>query len=179
MERTSLIQFLNNAALFASQIFIPLIAKEFGASPFEVGLVVGVYNLTYFSSNYLFSILADRLRINRLIQFGLLFAAICYCSQLWAHDLFTLIGARMLVGLAAGIFPAALAVYAYNERAGKMGKYSAFTSLGWAFGAILAGLVGSYELIFALSAFMVLISFFTAGSLPDIRSGQPGKLFPI
>ncbi|MFH1387000.1 MAG: hypothetical protein ABIH50_04990, partial [bacterium] len=47
------------------------------------------------------------------------------------------------------------------------------------FGAILAGLVGSYELIFALSAFMVLISFFTAGSLPDIRSGQPGKLFPI
>lgn len=179
MERTSLIQFLNNAALFASAIFIPLIAKELGASAFEIGLVVGIYNLTYFSSNYLFSILADRLRINRLVQFGLLFAAVCFCSQLFIRDLFTLIGARLLVGLAAGTFPAALAVYAFQEREGKMGKFSAFTSLGWAFGSIIAGLVGSYELIFALSAFMLLISFFVAGPLPAIKSEQPGRLFPI
>lgn len=179
MEKSNLIQFLNNAALFASAIFIPVMAREFGASPLEIGLAVGIFNLTYFAANYLFGILADRFCLRRMVQFGLLFSAVCFLAQLWMNDLFSLLWVRALAGAAAGVFPAALAVYAYEERAGRMGKFNGYTSLGWAFGSVMAGLVGAYHVIFMLSAAMFLVSFFSSLSLSDICQERGGSLFPF
>jgi MFS family permease len=178
MEKSNLIQLLVNAALFGSAIFIPVMAKELGAAPFAIGAILAGYNLTFFAANYLFGILADRLCIRRTVQFGLLAAAVIFLLQLFARDLASLTVVRMLAGIAAGTFPAALAVYAYEERAGKMGKFSAYTSLGWALGAVAAGLIGSYNLIFALSSAMLFLSFLASLSLQDIRQEHRVPFLP-
>jgi MFS family permease len=179
MAKSNLIQFLNNAAIFASAIFIPVMAKEFGASPFEIGLAVGIFNLTYFASNYLFGIMADRFCIRRMVQYGLLLSAGCFLAQLWMTDLFSLLWVRALAGAAAGTFPAALAVYAYEEREGRMGLFNAYTSLGWAFGSVVAGLLGAYNVIFLLSAVMLLTSYLSSLSLKDICQERGSSLFPF
>ncbi|MCU0641874.1 MAG: MFS transporter [Candidatus Margulisbacteria bacterium] len=178
MDKSNLIQFLTNAALFSAAIFIPVMAQELGASPFAIGAILAAYNLAFFAANYLFGVLADRVCLRRMIQFGLLAAAVIFLLQLCAHDLSGLALVRSLAGFAAGTFPAALAVYAYQARAGKMGQFAAYTSLGWGFGAVAAGVIGSYNLIFGLSAAMLLIAFLASLSLPEICQEERAPFFP-
>lgn len=178
MEKSNLIQFLSNAAIMASLVFIPVMAQELGAGPFEIGALVGIFYLTYFIGTYLFGVLTDHICIKRMIQAGLLASALAFGLQILAHDLTTLFFWRAIAGLTAGIFPAALAVYAYKEREGMMGRFTAFTSLGWAVGAVLAGLIGSYQNIFIMSALFFLIAYYFSLSLTDVCNDGGMKLFP-
>jgi len=63
-----------------------------------------------------------------------------------------------LVGFSIGIFPAALVSYAY-EKNRNVGSFSAFGSLGWAFGQLIAGFIMFYQRIFAFGAFLFFLAF--------------------
>lgn len=178
MEKSNLIQFLSSAAILASTIFIPVMAQELGASPLLLGLSVGIFYLAYFASNYLFGILADRLCIRKMVQWGLLISAVLFYLQIFIGDLPTLLIIRFLAGLAAGVFPAALAVYAFGEREGKMGRFTAYNSLGWAAGAVLAGLIGDYNKIFIMSSAFFLVAFYASLSLKEVCSTEGTAFFP-
>lgn len=167
MESTSLIQFLTSLSIFASSIFIPLIAESYGASPIVIGLVVGIYNAFYFISSYLFGLLADKYGGKYILRAGLFLSIIVFALQVYMQDVFSLFIYRALAGAAVGVFPAVLAVYAYSEHKGKMGRFTGTGSLGWAAGAILAGLIASNQVIFAMSAIFFGMAFFLSLQLED------------
>jgi len=171
MASSNLIQFFSYAAIMASSIFIPLMAQSFGASPGVIGMIVGAFNAFYLFSSYLFGWLADKYGGKLILRLGLLLSVAFFASQVLAHDLFSLFIVRALAGAASGIFPAALAVYAYNEQKGKIGAFSGYGSLGWALGAIVAGFIVSNQAIFGLSAVFFGLAFFISLQMED----QPKK----
>lgn len=180
MESSSLIQIFTSAAVMASTIFIPLMAEGFGASPGMVGLLVGAYNAFYLLSSYLFGLLADKYGGKLILRFGLLLSLLFFALQIWANDIHSLFLVRSLVGAAAGIFPAALTVYAYSEHGGKMGRFAGFGSLGWAVGAILAGLISSNQAVFAMSSVFFGIAFFISLQLEGgFQKPKAVNIFPF
>ncbi|MFA5112721.1 MAG: MFS transporter [Candidatus Margulisiibacteriota bacterium] len=179
MANTNLIQLLSYAALMASSIFIPLLAESFGAGPGTVGLIVGAYNGLFLCSSYLFGVLADKYGGRLILRAGLLFCAAVFAAQVLAHDIVSLFYLRALAGAGAGVFPAALAVYAYSEQRGKMGKFQGFGSLGWALGSIVAGLLAATSVIFALSAVCFAAAFCASLQLEsEYPPPRPVKLVP-
>lgn len=167
MEISTLISFLTSASLFASQIFISLMVKEWGGSNFLIGLTVSLYFAAFFLSSYIFGKLADRFGPVFFLRLGLLLSTFFFALQMLAHGPLSLLAVRALAGLAAGMFPAALTVYAYADR-GKIGKFKAYGALGWALGAMLAGLLSSNNLIFAVSAVIFGLAFLFSLRLPDL-----------
>lgn len=179
MEDSILIQFFTNVSLFASSIFIPILAKELGANDFGIGLVVSVFNLTYFISSYLFGILTDLKGTKVFLVAGLFLSAIFFAAQVLAVNIVWLFWVRALAGFAAGIFPVALTVYAFNDRAGRMGKFTAYGSLGWALGSVLAGFLICYNPIFLVSALLFFISFVISFRFPEVRLKMKVGFFPL
>src|SRR3989338_4837010 len=167
MESSSLIQLFSYAAMMASSILIPLMAEGFVASPGLVGLIVGSFNLFYLLSSYLFGALADKYGSKYILRLGLFLSVVFFAGQIMAKDLFSLFVIRSLAGAGAGIFPAALAVYAYHEYKGKMGYFAGSGSLGWAVGAVLVGLIASSQTIFLLSSIFFAIAFFLSLQLRE------------
>jgi len=179
MEDSNLIQFFTNAAIFASQIFIPILAKELGADDLTIGLIVSVYNLTYFVASYLFGILTDLWSARLILIVGLFLSVIFFAAQVLAVNLAALFWIRALAGFACGIFPVALTVYAFNDRAGRMGKFVAYGSLGWAIGALLAGFLVVYNPIFLISAALYLVSFIISLRFKEVHATQKTGFLPL
>lgn len=125
-----------------------------------VGMVVGAYNAFFMLSNYLFGYLSDKYGGKNILRGGLFFSSLVFVLQVYANDLTALFWLRSLVGFAAGIFPAALTVYAFVEHKGKMGQYAGYGSLGWGIGALVAGFIVNNDTIFVLSALFFLVAFF-------------------
>lgn len=153
------IQFLTSAALMSSIIFIPNLAKDFNASYLEVGVIVAAYNLAIFVSSYIFGRASDIHGRRIFLQTGLVISAILFLLQIFANDLTSLLIVRALAGFGAGIFPPALIAHVYDSKK-SLGKFSAYGSLGWALGSLVAGFVVVYSDIFIISSFMFAISFF-------------------
>ncbi len=179
MEDSNLIQFFTNTAIFASSIFIPILAKELGAGDLMIGLIVSVFNLTYFLSAYLFGILSDRRSPRKILIIGLFLSALFFAAQVLAVNLAALFWIRALAGFACGVFPVALTVYAFNDRAGRMGKFVAYGSLGWAIGSLLAGFLVHYNPIFWISALLFFASFIISFRFPEVRSPAKTGFIPL
>jgi MFS family permease len=180
MEGSSLIQIFTYASVMASTIFIPIIAQGYGAGPGVIGLLVGAYNLFFLLSSYIFGILADKYGGKYILRAGLFLSALFFAAQILANDVFSLFIVRSLTGAAAGIFPAALAVYAYAEAKGKMGKFSGYGSLGWAIGSILAGLIAFSQTIFIMSSIFFVMAFFISLQMDCcFQKPRAVNLFPL
>jgi len=177
VEGSNLIQFLTYAAMMASAVFIPIIAQNYGASPGMIGLVVGIYNAAFLLSSYSFGLLTDRYGGKYPLRIGLLIATVFFASQVFTKDINSLLIVRCLAGAAAGIFPAALAVYAYHEHHGKMGKFTGYGSLGWAIGALIAGLIATNQTnIFLAAAIFFLAAFLVSLQMDFSFHKPPGAL---
>lgn len=180
MLGSNLIQFLTYASLMATSIFIPLMAVGFGATPGTIGFLVGIFNLFYLVSSSLFGVISDRFGGKYVLRGGLLLSALCFTLLIFSHDIFSLFIARSLGGFAAGIFPSALAVYAYSEHAGKMGKFAGFGALGWALGALITGFVASTNMIFFAGALFFSLAFiFSLGMEEHFHLPKESNLFPF
>jgi len=186
IKKTNQIQFLIYAASMASMIFIPVLAaREFGATNFEIGLITAGYGLAVFLSSYIFGRASDIYGRRIFIKLGLILAAIFFFTQIFAGSVLSLIMFRFFAGLAYGISPAALTAYLYESK-GKLGKFSSYGSLGWAFGSVITIVLAIdffhltlsfYNLIFISSAFMFLIAFFISLKLP--KSNQLKLTIPF
>lgn len=186
LKYTNIIQFLTFAAVMASMIFIPVLAsEELGASKFEVGMIFAGYGLAIFFSSYIFGRASDMHGRRIFIKLGLLAAAVFYFLQIFADSVLLLIILRILAGFGSGIFPAALTAYVYESK-GRLGKFSAYGSLGWAFGSLITvvialetfkavfeldfyNLINFYNLIFISSSVMFFIAFLFSLRLRDTK----------
>ncbi len=174
----NIINFLTEAAVESSLLFIPLFAKELGANNFQVGLIGSFYGLAMFLSFYLFGRLADISGRKKILFFGLIASFFSFSLQALASSPFQLLLARVLVGFCIGIFPAALVSYAYDMNK-KVGKFSGFGSLGWAVGQFLAGVLAIYWKIFFLGSFFFFLAFLFALKMEMPKVSLKVPLFPL
>ncbi len=133
-----LIQVLANTGLTVGVVYIPLVAKQLGANPSQIGLIVGGYQGMMLLSNLVFGRWADFGDRKRFVVAGLTASALAFVLHIRAGNLGQLLAVRMLVGFCAGVFPAALVAYFYEENK-RLGRFSGFGSLGWGAGAVLVG----------------------------------------
>ena len=174
-----LIQLLTNAAVSASGVFIPMLALALGAGMIEVGLIGAAYGLMLFLSSSVFGRAADLYGRKRILRIGLLLCIPASLLQLAADTPMTLLLSRALLGLCAGIFPAALVAYAY-ESGGRLSRLLAMGSLGFGLGAMLAGFLTTYWRIFTFSATLFALALGLAMVLPasvELRVRVP--LIPV
>ncbi|MBM4237180.1 MAG: MFS transporter, partial [Euryarchaeota archaeon] len=164
--RASTIQMLSSAGLSSASLLIPNLARnELGSSTVEIGMIVGSYNAAVFISSYLFGRASDVHGRRFVLTAGLLLSAIACALHIFATDTLSLTVVRIIVGICAGMFPAALIAYVY-ESSKKIGKFTAYGSLGFGFGTFLAGFIGIYYQIFFLSAALLAASFALSLYLP-------------
>jgi len=177
------INFLTNAAVSASGIFIPLYASQLGSTAAQIGFIVAAFNGFSLFSSFLFGRAADVRGIRRILRAGLLLSGTVSLTQPLAFDPWSLAASRALLGFCVGMYPAALLAYAKTADR-LMGKFSSWGSLGWAFGNALAGVTaatfpGAYWQVFALSSGAWFLAFFlTTGAPEEAPRGMRVPFFP-
>ena len=167
----NLIFFFTQAAAGMAILFIPNLAAELNANEYMIGFIVSVYGLMSFVSMYIFGWMSDRFGRESLIKYGILFSAFTFALQAFADTTTSLLIVRALCGLSIGVFYSSLIIYGI-ESGKKIGKFTAYESLGWGTGSLLAGFIAVYSHIFMVSAFFFLISFALAIKLPTKMGGR-------
>jgi MFS family permease len=153
-----IVAFLTNAALVTTSIFIPLIALDFTRNRFVVGLIVASYNGAIFLSSAFFGRLADLKGKKRVLNIGLALCGLSFLLHLLIRDLPSLFVVRVLTGLTAGMYPAALTSLVFESNF-LFGVFTAAGSLGWGAGSFVSGLIGSYSIQFLASTALFLVAF--------------------
>jgi len=176
------IQLLSNAGVFGPVVIVPLILqKELHASNEMIGLIAGGFAAAGFISSYIFGRGSDVYGRRNILLAGLFLSGVATLLQavtIVSGGLAIFAGARILMGFCSGMFPAALLAYAYDTK-GKMGAFSAWGALGWAFGNYIVTVFVAYEQAYLLCAIILFASFAVALNLPfktDTRMQVP--MFP-
>ncbi len=178
--KASTIQMLSSAGLSSSSLLIPNLCRdEFGSTTAEIGVIVAAYSAAIFASSYVFGRFSDVYGRRRLLLGGLLLSILAAGLQVFADSGPVMLFVRVLVGLCAGIFPAALLAYVY-ETDKKVGRFSSIGALGFGFGVFAAGFIGIYDGIFLFSAVMMACAYAVALYLPfGKETHQHVPIFPI
>lgn len=166
--RLNAIQLFINSSVMMSNLFIPLLAHDLGASGSQIGMIGALYGGALFISTYIFSRAADLFPPKTLLYAGFTSAALTFLLQVFAYDPFSLGVIRALVGFSVGIYPAVLMLYVYNLKR-SIGKFSSFMPLGWAVGNLLAGIIAVYWQIFTIASLLFAVSFLITLTLPDTK----------
>jgi MFS family permease len=160
--KASTIQVFSSAALSGSSLLIPNLAQgTFHATTEQIGVVVAAYSAALFISSYAFGRYSDVHGRRFILKAGLALSCVAILLQVIAFNTVTLIAVRVLVGLCAGMFPSALLAYVYDTDR-KVGKFSAYGSLGFGIGVLVAGFIGMVTIfagIFLFCSVMMAISF--------------------
>jgi MFS family permease len=169
-------------AIAASWVFVPLFAMELGASDWQVGLIVGAWGTARFLSTFMFGRLADIYGRRFILWLGLAAATLMFFLQGFASSPFMLGLLRGAAGFTTGIFPAA--IYAYVHDTGhRVGKYTAYESLGWGIGSLIAAITSVYWIafffivnfsvywgVFSLSSIVLFMALLISLKIPKVRT---------
>ncbi len=158
------IQVFANAGLTAAVVYIPLLAKSLGATHSEIGLLVAAYQGAMFAASLLFGRWADYGDRKKFVVVGIALSGLILSLHCWICNLPTLFLLRFLLGIAAGIFPAALVAYFYSQN-NHLGRFTGFGSLGWAFGSLLVSLLANPKIFWLAGLLMLFTSAFARFTL--------------
>lgn len=170
------VHFLSSAAVSAGAVFIPLFAARLGASHFEVGVIGAAYGMALLLANVASGVGAERRGRRAFIKLGLAVSAVSCLLQVLARSPAELLAARAVFGFAAGLYPAALTAYAFDESR-RVGRFQAWGSLGFGLGALMAGLLGDNERPYLLAAAALFVAF--GLSLSFVKPAQPRLVFKV
>lgn len=125
---------------------MPFLARELGASPVGVSLLVSLFALTQFFSGPVWGSLSDRFGRKRILVAGLLGYALSFALAGLSHSVPALVASRALGGLlSASIFPASQALVAdltaASDRGPAMAALGAWVNLGFIFGPVVGGVL--------------------------------------
>lgn len=157
-----LVSFLD---LFTMLPIVSPLAISLGATPFLVGITVGIYSFTNLMANIAGGISIDRFGANRVLAVGLLVTAFNLLLYTLAATPLQLVGARMVHGMFSGFLaPSAFALMARASREGQHGKTMAHTGalvgtaaiIGPAFAGIVSGRWGYDWVFYSISAMMFI-----------------------
>jgi MFS family permease len=173
------INILSNCAVETSNIFIGLYAQELGASNFQIGLMGASMGVAYLMSSLLFGRLSDIHGRMKYIRAGLALTALSFVTQIFASSPLTLLAARSLIGFCLGINAAVLVAYTF-ENQNQIGNFISYGALGWLLGAVTAGIVKNYEILFIISTAVAVIAFLASFFLKEsAESHIQVAMFPM
>jgi len=180
--KTQMIQITTGAALLSVYTFVPILAREhLSVSEIYIPLIVGGEATAAFIASYIFGRAGDVYGRRMIIRAGLLLATLSVSLLLVSSSLETLFIVRVMNGFCVGIYPGALAAYAYESKI-KMGRFATWGAVGWGLGTLFAGYAAGFNIYYAfvVSTVFLAIAFLSALTLPDIpRVSMRVPLFPI
>ncbi len=181
-KRIAVVQVLASGGFLASFTYIALLGDEMGLSRSQIAIMAMLYAVAQFFSSFLFGRLADDQGKRRILLLGLFSLIFLVVLQALGWDRYSIWTFRTLTGIGFGIYPAALAAYAYEGKA-KMGKFSSFGALGWGAALLIAGPIGDIfgvRSVFIMVSVMMIVAFIVAltfKKIPEVRIRSP--LLPI
>lgn len=136
--------FLSMAGFGITIPILPFMARDLGASPLEVSLLVSLFGLTQFLSGPVWGSLSDRFGRKRLMVIGLLGYSVSFFLAGISTTVPALVGSRALGGLlSASVFPCSQALIADltapADRGPAMAAMGAWINLGFLFGPVIGG----------------------------------------
>ncbi len=130
-------------------IVIPLhsyLSRQFGADPFQVGLLMSIYSLMQFLFAPFWGQISDRYGRRPILLMSLLGAAVAHMGFAFANSYLLLFIARMFAGLFGANISTAMAYVAditpENKRSQTMGMVGAAIGLGFVMGPFIGGVFG-------------------------------------
>ncbi|NWF94973.1 MAG: MFS transporter [Candidatus Thorarchaeota archaeon] len=180
--KTEIIQATAGAATLSAVTYIPIMARsELGADDFYITMLVASYAAASFFASYLFGRAGDIYGRRLILRVGLLTALVSFGLIWFAYTPEMLLVIRLFNGFSVGMYPGALAAYAYDSKM-RMGRFASFGAVGWGFGTILAGYAAGFEvrLAFLVATLFFLVAFLSAMTLPTTqRTHMRVPLFPV
>lgn len=159
-------------------------ADHFGATPFQVGLLMAVYSLMQFVMAPVWGQLSDRVGRRPILLVSIAGSILAYVLFAIAQDVTLLFVSRILAGITAANLSAAQAyltdITAPEERARAMGMIGAAFGVGFILGPALGGVLGGWggnPAIGGAGALLALVNFtaafvFLGESLPPELRGR-------
>ncbi|MFZ2491846.1 MAG: MFS transporter [Thermoanaerobaculia bacterium] len=127
--------------------FLPYYAREYGASGFEVGAVVGIYSIMQFFFAPVWGRLSDRIGRRPVLLVSLTASFAGYLLFAFAHSLTLLFASRIIAGIGGANIGTAQAYIAdtttHEQRAKGMGLIGAAFGLGFILGPPLSGVLST------------------------------------
>lgn len=186
-----IIVFFSFFDLFSQLPIMSPFALSLGASPFLIGLTVGIYSFSNTIGNVISGFLTDRKGPFLILLFGLSAAGISLFLYHLAIGPYSLLGVRFIHGFMEGlIVPAAFTFLANRAEESKRGRSVAISGafvgmaaiLGPAFGGIVASKT-STPFIMSINGFFMLLlaicAFFILRSFTYVRKTHPENRTPF
>ncbi|TFF92056.1 MFS transporter [Candidatus Thorarchaeota archaeon] len=171
MVKTETIQIMAGAAVLSAFTYVPILARDvLGANELYVTLLAGSYGMAAFIASYIFGRAGDIYGRRIILRLGLLLATVTFGLLFFASSPEMLFIVRTLNGFSMGMYPGALAAYAYESKM-KMGRFASFGALGWGAGTVLAGYAAGFNIYYAfvVSSLFFIIAFGSALTLPTVQ----------
>jgi len=170
------------AAMLSAFTYVPILAREtFNVSEILITIIVSVYATASFISSYIFGRAGDVYGRRIVIRLGLLLATVSFGLLLLSSSFESLLLVRLANGFSVGMYPGALAAYAYESKI-KMGRYATWGAAGWGVGTLFAGYAAGFNIYYAflMSTIFLIIAFGSALTLPPIqRTSVKVPWFPV
>ncbi len=165
---------------------LPLYSLHFGATPWQVGMLLGSFSLMQLVFAPLLGRWSDRYGRRPVLFLSILGTALSFVILGLANSLWLLFVGRLIDGISGGNISTAQAYIAdvtpLDKRSGAMGMLGAALGLGFVLGPALGGLLGHYSLqtpFYAAAALALFnafaIYFFLPESLPQERRKHPAE----
>ncbi|MDF1538288.1 MAG: MFS transporter [Candidatus Thorarchaeota archaeon] len=180
--KTEIIQVMAGAAVLSAFTYLPILARDtLGADEFYITLIVSAYAVAAFTSSYIFGRAGDIYGRRIVLRVGLFLSMLSFGLLMIPMSLELLFLARVLNGFCIGMYPGALAAYAFESNM-KMGRFASFGALGWGAGTVVAGYAAGFNIYWAflVSAAFFVVAFGSAFTLPKIQvKSIRVPLFPV
>ncbi|MHA1135152.1 MAG: MFS transporter [Candidatus Thorarchaeota archaeon] len=180
--KTETIQIMAGAAMLSAFTYVPILAREnLGIDELTITFIVGAYAAASFIASYIFGRAGDIYGRRIVIRLGIFLALISFGLLLVSTTFEILFIVRVLNGFCVGMYPGALAAYAYESKM-KMGRFATWGAAGWGIGTLFAGYAAGFNIYYAfvMSTIFLVIAFASALTLPKVpRVVVSVPLFPV
>lgn len=168
ISQAGLVNNLNDGMIWG---LFPLLLATKGFDLGQIGIITAIYPLVWGLAQLGTGRLSDFICQKDLLFIGMLLQAFAILGLMWAQTFMAFATLSFVIGLGtAVVYPTFLASIAENthpaDRAASLGTFRLWRDLGYAFGAILTGILADY---FGLEVSVIVIGLLTLGSAGIIK----------
>lgn len=168
ISQAGLVNNLNDGMIWG---LFPLLLATKGFDLGQIGIITAIYPLVWGLAQLGTGRLSDFICQKDLLFIGMLLQAFAILGLMWAQTFMAFATLSFVIGVGtAVVYPTFLASIAENthpaDRAASLGTFRLWRDLGYAFGAILTGILADY---FELEVSVIVIGLLTLGSAGIIK----------